>query len=326
MLLLLVAGITGSGCGGQGGNAAPVPAPPAPPSSPKVEEVKDSEFTFADAALRAQLERYAEAARRLAGKDWEHRTWFRTQDSYVYNSWRRTQPDPIPDTEWHFIQLEAYRATRKTLNTKESNRDPREIQAVGLDVHWKPATTGWRAHLWHRVPHNPLSQDQDSFGFDLQQLLDKGEPAAAAWRFRLAEELEFWQTEKVIDDTRYWIRVEQPHNVPLGRTIPTAEIRSWLDSADSFRAAGEARLQTLKEQLEKQMPSGAAVRSAVLTQRQPNLPPFDSKRRLSEAERKQILEDGLAKLAARRRAFVDHAADMHAALVKAFPLAECLAK
>ena len=333
VLLLLAVGMTGSGCGRQGGSAAPGPP------SPKLEEVKYSEFTFSDPALRAQLERYAEAARRMASKDWGQRTWFRTQDSYVYNSWWCSQPDQMtpkapapapngipPGKEWHFVRLEAYRATLATLNTKESNRDPREIQAVGLYVAWKPPTTGWRAHLWHQLPHNPLSHDQDSFGFDFQQLLDDGEPAALAWRFRLAEELAFWQTEKVIEDTRYWIKVEQPLNVGLGRTIPAAEVRSWLDSADSFRAAGEARLQTLKQQLEKHVPSGTAVRSATLTQRERNLPPFPSKRPLSDAERKQILEDGLAKIEARRRAFVEHAADMHAALEKAFPLRECLGK
>ncbi|MCI0681292.1 MAG: hypothetical protein L0Y71_04240 [Gemmataceae bacterium] len=330
--------LTSAGCGNPGGGAAPAPTLPKP-TPPKLEEVKYSDFTFVDAAQRAQLERWTKAARALAGKDWEHRTWFRSSpDSYVYNSWWSAQGDPPqgipPGKEWHFIRLEAFRATRATLNTKESSRNPREIQAVGLWVAWKPARTGWRADLWHYLPHQPLSHDQDSFGFDLQQVLNEGQPDAGqpeagqpdtlAWRFRLAEELEFWQTEKVFEDTRYWVKVELPRKVGGGREIPSADIKPWLASADSFRAAGLARLQALKELLEKQLPSGAAVRSATLSTRIGNLPPHDSKRLLTDAERAQLLQEGLSKIEARRRAFVEHAADMHAALVKAFPLRDCL--
>ncbi len=329
------AGVVGGGVTVLTRTAAPAPEPPAvvapepdapgpdlvqapPPPRP---EVRPDELTVADPAVREKWRRVDATARALVGPAERDRLYRLVGDGdgpRVYQlRWMSTDAGrpADPDRLGRGIRVEAV----------TDAVDPRVVRGFDLFASWVPKT-GWGAWVKYTT-HGGTAPAGEAF--DLCVYHDThnrtARTAAEKWALYLGN-ASVGATRKR-DGTAF--RVQVAASTPGGARDPDA--LRFLASATAFRTAALAELDDLEARARAEVPTarpGVRVRRPAVGLLNGNprmeVEPGDDPA-LTPAEAADVLAELLAEIGRRRQLIQDHFGAMHAAAVRAFPLAECLA-
>ncbi len=135
------------------------------------------------------------------------------------------------------------------------------------------------------------------------------------------EDLTCFQRVRTYGGTRYYLAVDIG-----GPEFSDEEVNRWFASPESLRDTAQAYLDRLSHQIEADFASGAVIKRAYDEEyfRSGGPNPGESSRQMTDAEKALILAEARAEIESSRTLIQTHFREMHAALLKTFPLAECL--
>ena len=302
-----------------------------PPRRQSRATVKLDDLDFQRASDEQLLRRAHEIATRLSQSSWAHEPlggWEMDYDAIWKTTGRHEQwmwasmdyDRRPPGRELHSILL----------RTRRGSETPKTVRAVDVMAKWCPADSGWGARFSLNTAvadgklrgsihfaHYPSGQEHSDKMLSFSGLMTS------------------FHTTKEFGETHYQIGVR----------IPTTE---WISvvaaSPDSMRDIAVSWLDDLKAAVEENVISGEAVEHAFIIEQAGStrtanaivftsaVPPppekprqsVPSDRKLTEPEKQQIIREADDSIENQKKLLLENYKEMHASLVKAFPLAELL--
>jgi hypothetical protein len=248
----------------------------------------------------------AYVARRLTGARWQ-RLWGTPGESVGedgevnWNVLRKLKE------ERHFVRLSAF----------SEDKDERRIGMISLLAQLHPVDKGWTAEVRYAFPQSYHQHEAGwAFDFEVQYQPAGADAPFGGLHFALSQHLSMVSHRVTYDGTEYYatIKIDEEHSTQIQAT--DCEVARWYATPESFRDTAFERLDMLNRKTRPGIASGAAIRSTPAS--------TPRSRRLTEAEKEAIINSMEGELGRRRDFIRENYADIHEALVRAFPLADAL--
>ncbi|MCC7419883.1 MAG: hypothetical protein IT428_06370 [Planctomycetaceae bacterium] len=306
------------------------------------------ELKFDDPILKDKFHRYYRTASANSREGWIVRplSTFPSKEArgVYYASWAPFDEDGhLPHN--YYGPREVLAIGLSAIYDADSSDPADRTRIVGLSLvsRWKPAGAGWIASLHYRTLNcrpTPRSKQPDEFfeaRFTPNPELYRATPEVALITLRrvgtgwYARSFPFpTSATKDEQSTNYEVNVSTATLDEVQRERrdpPDADLRRILSSSEAMRDFGVREFEGLLEQLDVEIPSGKAVKSARLHRmlrfnEDPSA--LKSNRPLSDDERQEMLRQSRAEIERRIRILKDHHREMYQSLDRSFPIAELL--
>lgn len=283
------------------------------------------EMSFADKALGDKFRRFHTAAEKMAKQGWDRKPYEtftdRRLDGVAYAHWctfvEQDRLVPINyggPRELNTIQIGAFFDPNP-----ENPNAHKNINGVFLYAKWKPAEAGWSAYLGY----GKTTRIRDVFDCSFYCFAGPKEkpgqlPLIESFLDSHANYSGMFLFGEAGKQTQYSYLVtswEKPRQVVLDD-----EVRRVLKSPESLRDYLLVPYRNLLKRLHQEIPEEKGYRATVYPT------PAVSERRLSDAERKQVLQSACDEVELKIRTVQTHYKALFVAQQKAFPLRESLGK
>jgi hypothetical protein len=200
----------------------------------------------------------------------------------------------------------------------------KSVTHVRLNARWMPMS-GWGAHVEYWFPNRGgrFPSFQMKFSHDAKGNFEY----PGYWALILGDG--WYQAGKQIDQVSYRVQVRVDGAESWMRRTSDEYIVRYLASEESFRDQGLAELDELETCARTQIPSGKAFFNPhsmknVRSDRPPvDMGPFRTSQ-LTQEQMAAFLHDAVSEIRRWKQMLRENYRDMYAAVVKAFPLRECL--
>lgn len=288
-----------------------------------VRQLSVGDMSFADRALGDKFRRFHAAAEKMAKQGWDHKPYEtfadRRLDGVAYAHWctfvEQDRLVPINyggPRELNTVQIGAFFDPNP-----ENPNAHKNINGAFVYAKWKPADAGWSAY----VSYGKTTRIRDVFDCSFYYFAGPKEkpgrlPLIESFLDGHANYSGMFLFGEAGKQTQYSYLVtswEKPRQVVLDD-----EVRRILKSPESLRDFLLVPYKNLLKRLHQDIPEEKGYSAKVYPT------PAVSDRRLSDAERKQVLQSACDEVEFKIRTVQNHYKALFAAQRKAFPLRECL--